>query len=393
MSKIQIPNIKIEDAVKDIKQIGFENWLLATLMVAFLDARKGKLKTHDEHKFEVNYIENLVKLRDAIISKTYEPGSSVSFVVFEPMVREIFAAPFMDRVVHHFLFTLQGKWWDDRLINDSYSCRVGKGTLFAAKRMQKMMRQATAGGSKKAYIIKLDISGYFMSLPRKKIYGRIRWGLDQQFTKYKNNPAGYQLYRTCDFLWRKVLFDDPVKKAHKRGPLENWAPSTLPPKKSLYNQPYGYGIVIGNLTSQLTSNTYLDELDRFVKFKLKYKYYGRYVDDFFIIVDEDHYKKAKQDIAKIEKFLKDELELTLHKKKRHFVNVEKGVEFVGYRIYPNAILPSDRMQKHFKKAVMDVAYGYKDIESIISYLGLMKHMNAKKFLTNVFDDMGWDAEA
>ena len=388
-----MPPANLEEIITDIKRIGFNEWLSHALVAAFKDARKGKLKTHDEHSFEVNWMQNITKLQTSILECTYEPSASVAFVIFEPMIREIFAAPFRDRIVHPFLYNMQAGWWDRRFIYDSYSCREYKGTLFGIKRAQKLMRQASAGGAKEAYIVKLDLKGYFMSLPRTKLYARVRWGLDQQFKDYKNDPAGYRLYRTCDYLWRKILFDDPASKAWRRGSIHNWDPDVLPPEKSLFTQQPGYGIVIGNLTSQLVSNIYLDQLDRFVKFDLGYKYYGRYVDDFFIIVPATEYAKVKTDIKKIEVFLKSELGLTLHTKKRYYQPVEKGMSFLGARVYLNALYPSDRLQKKFHISAEKFAYGYKDVDSIISYLGLMKHLDAHKYLERAFDNMGWDYHA
>lgn len=379
----------MEQAIEDINRLGFSDWLLDVLVVAYLDARKNKRRTYDEHNFEMHWMEDILRLHQQILEKRYRPSASVSFVVFDPMVREIFAAPFVDRVVHHFLYLMQGDWWDRRLIHSSYSCRPGKGTLFAIRDLQKKMRSATEGGTKKAYIIKLDISGYFMSLPRKELYLTIKQGLDKQFAEYKADPAGYRLYRTCDYLWRQILMDDPASKAWKRGCRKHWDPEVLPRRKSLFHQKPGKGIVIGNYTSQLASNIYLDRLDRFVTMELGYKYYGRYVDDFFIIVREEEYEQAKRDVAKIEEFLRDELGLVLHPRKRYFGAVDRGVEFVGGRVYLNAIVPSDRVQQKFRKATMDVAYEYKQVENLIPYLGIMKHMNAEKFVKKVFDDMGW----
>lgn len=381
--------LDIPKALTEIEAEGFNHWLLKNFDQAFLDARKGKRKTRDEHHFELNRFENLKNLRDAVVEKSYHPGSSITFVVFDPMVREIFAAPFRDRVIHHFLYNMQAGWWDSRFIYDSYSCRPGKGTLFGIKRVQEMMRQASKNGQQKAYIIKLDISGYFMSLPRKKLYESVKWGLDQQFKEYKNDPNGYRLYKTCTYLWKKVLFDDPVQKARKRGRLSDWNPEILPAKKSLFAQPPGKGIVIGNQTSQLVSNIYLDKLDRFIKFELGFKYYGRYVDDFIIIVPEKEYLTTKQSVPLIENFLKTELDLELHPKKRYFVPVSHGVEFLGARIYPHCIYPSNRLQKKINRAADGFNRDEKEIDTIISYLGLIKHYNADKFLDKLFDDYGW----
>ena len=200
---------------------------------------------------------------------------------------------------------------------------------------------------------------------------------------------GYQMYKICDFLWRRVLFDDPVSKAWKRGPVVNWSPGVLPPKKSLFGQPPGQGIVIGNLTSQLVSNIYLDQLDRFVFYNLGYKNYGRYVDDFFIMVPEEEYEKLKSDIPRIEYFLNAKLGLTLHKQKRYYQEVKRGMSFLGARVYPHCLYPSDRLQKRFDYAAKELMYGHKNTESIVSYLGIMLHLDSKNLERKIFKKYGW----
>lgn len=382
--------VDLKSEIERVCRDGLRQWLLEELAKAFQEARKEKLNTCDEHSFEEHWIENLVNLRDSILEYRYEPSASVTFVIFDPMVREIFAAPFRDRVVHHFLYNMQAGWWDRRFLYDSYSCRVGKGTLFGVRRAQRFMQKVTDNYTKKAYIVKLDIRGYFMSLPREKLYERVSWGLAKQFGNVLNDRMGYQIYKICDFLWRRILFDDPASKAWRRGPRINWDPKVLPPEKSLFTQPPGQGIVIGNLTSQLVSNIYLDQLDRFIFYDLGYKNYGRYVDDFFIMVPEEDYKKLKNDVPKIEIFLQRELRLTLHRKKRYYQEVQKGMSFLGARVYPHCLYPSDRLQKKFNRAAKEFMYGYRDIESIISYLGIMKHLDAGKLKKDVFDKNGWD---
>lgn len=382
--------IELEKAVEKVKQVGIRQWLLEELTRAFEDARKGKLKTYDEHHFEQNWIKNIILLRDAVVERRYEPSPSVAFVIFKPMVREIFAAPFRDRVIHHFLYNMQAGWWDRRFLYDSYSCRVGKGTLFGIQRAQKMMWRASENFTKEAYVIKLDIRGYFMSLPRQKLYERIKWGLDRQFADVIDDPVGYKIYKICDYLWRMIIFDDPASKAWKRGPRDNWNPAVLPPEKSLFTQEPGYGVVIGNLTSQLVSNIYLGQLDRFIYFDLGYKYYGRYVDDFYIMVPEEQYAQAKEDVAVIEKYLREELGLTMHKKKRYYQNVKKGMSFLGARVYPHCLYPSDRLQKNFRRAALEMTQGFKNIETIVSYMGIMTHLDASNYIRTVFEEMGWD---
>lgn len=382
------PAANLDQIIAEIEKHGMRSWLIGALTRAFQEARRHKLKTFNEHIYEENWSENIIKLADAILEGYYSPSSSISFVIFDPMVREIFAAPFVDRIVHHLLYELQGGWWDHRFIADSYSCRENKGTLYGVLRTQKMMRRATKNFTQEAYVVKLDIRGYFMSLPRVKLYKRVKWGLDQQFKPYAHRSAANDLHGLCCFLWKQVLFDDPVNKSRRRGPLKAW--DSLPPEKSLYTRPFGLGIVIGNLTSQLVSNIYLDQLDRFIKYELGYEFYCRYVDDFILIVTKEQLKQLKKDIKKIKKFLQKELLLTLHPKKLYFQSVYKGVPFLGVRIYPHCLYPSNRIQQKFKKALHDLPSENFKPETLISYLGFLKHMQGDKFVAKTFKKYNLD---
>ena len=380
--------IKINSIIEYIGLHGMRNWFIRALTISFKEARKNKLKTFNEHRYDENWSENIVRLADAVLERYYAPSSSISFVIYDPMIREIFAAPFVDRIIHHFLYRMQGGWWDRRLIPDAYSCREEKGTLYAIQRVQKMMQQASHDFTEEAYVLKLDIRGYFMSLSRGKLLERIKWGLDHQFEPYLNDSIGCELYKLCYFLWRQILLDDPVEKSRRRGTAYDWM--VLPPEKSLYTQAKGRGIVIGNLTSQLVSNVYLDQLDRYIKFDLRTDYYGRYVDDFLRIVNYRDLERAKADTKRIEKFLKDDLDLTLHPKKHYCQSIYKGVPFLGARIYPHCLYPSDRIQAKFKRALAGYRTGRIKDETLISYLGFVEHLDADKYVKRLFDKYGYD---
>ena len=358
------------------------DWLFLCLFDAYIEARKGKRKKPDEHQFELNYVEHLMNLTEDILCRSYHPSPGIAFVTFQPVTREIFAAPFRDRIVHHFLFNACAEWWNRHFIADSFSCREGRGTLYAIERAAMHIRKASCNFTKETYIIKLDIQGYFMSLPRKKLYERVLWGLRRQY------KPGDPVLEICEYLWYQVIFDDPTIDVKKRGWPKNW--ETLPPSKSLFTQPPGKGIVIGNLTSQLVSNIYLDQLDRYITMELKYSHYGRYVDDFFIIVPAEQYEQAKKDVIKIERYLKNELGLVLHPKKRYYQEVHKGMEFVGAKIYPHCMLPSNRLKKNFKEAAIECVKGNKSDNSISSYLGLMKYLDSKKITAEIFSAAGWE---
>lgn len=388
----------------------FEDFLLRELWHAYDCARKGKRKTVDEQRFELNDMENLIFLRDSIIQRRYKPSRGVAFIVRDPVIREIVAAPFRDRVIHHFLYNVCADWWDRRFIIDSYSCRVGKGTLFGQQRLSTHIRRATKNHTRPAFVVKLDIQGYFMSLDHRKLYERICWGLDRQF-RYNPNTVPHvpldnkeyhhrngirchasdrdQLYQVVKFLWHQIIHDDPMKNIIIRGPRSDWR--ELPVSKSLFNQPKGRGIVIGNLTSQLLSNIFLDQLDRYITFDLGYKHYGRYVDDFFIIVPDEQREQLLRDVNAIQKFLERELNLTLHPKKQYRQPVDKGIPFIGTVVYPRFIVPSRRSRrKAFEAAYKLSTRGEGDIDGFVSRMGTTKHINSRRFFKKLFDSFGWE---
>ncbi|MDO5451930.1 MAG: RNA-directed DNA polymerase [Candidatus Saccharibacteria bacterium] len=362
----------------------FDDQLSLALYLSYLEARKGgKRRTYDEHNFEVKLFANLESLRQDILNKTYLPLRSTAHIITHPVIREIFAATFRDRVVHHFLFGSVYDWWDRHFIYDSYSCRIDKGTLFGIMRLDHHIRSVSQDYTRPVYILKMDIKGYFMSLPRKELYRQAIWGLDQQF-KGRTDTREYEILK---FLWRVTIMDDPVKGARKKGSPSDW--SKLPPSKSLFTQPKGIGIVIGNLTSQLLSNIYLDKLDRFITQQLGYKHYGRYVDDFFIVVDESQLHQLKRDIRAIEEYLKL-IGLTAHPTKRSLRNSKYGVSFLGATIKHGRIIPGERLLKSARQAFYQVTAGERDITSVPSYLGHFKHFNSYNIIKEFFDKVGWD---
>ena len=147
--------------------------------------------------------------------------------------------------------------------------------------------------------------------------------------------------------------------------------------------------MIGNLSSQLLSNIYLDLLDRFIVYDLGYKHYGRYVDDFYMIVKEEELEKAKKDVALIEAFLTS-IGLTLHPKKIHIQPVERGTAFLGAVVYPGRIVPGKRIIRNYVKALKAYTNELKDEEVIISYMGMMKHLNSQRTQQRIFEAAGME---
>lgn len=211
------------------------------LYEAFVAARRGKTRTRDEAEFERDVLGRLGVLTDELIEQNYKPSRGVAFVVLMPVVREIFAAKFRDRVIHHFLYNLTAGFIDRQLIDNSYSCRVGKGTDQGIRQMYRQARKVSHNFTEEIVVFKFDILGYFMSLPHKELFAAARRLAIKQFGKDS------QLGQLVIFLWRQIIFDDPIDGVTVLGRREDWA--KVPPSKSLFCQPRGRGIVIGNLTS------------------------------------------------------------------------------------------------------------------------------------------------
>ena len=348
----------------------------------FLMARRGKIDTMDEHRFELGSPEDLKQLTAEVITRNYSPADGKAFITYHPVIREIFAAPFRDRVIHHFLYAVNGFWWDNQFIYDSYSCRMNKGTLFGIKRTQHFMNKATEGGSKEAMIIKLDISGYFMSMPRTVLYRKVLDGLEKQF------PRHGWLYDTCVYLWYEIIFDNPIDGVRLAGNKHNW--DDLPANKSLFNQPDLQGIVIGNLTSQLLSNILLNELDHKMKFKYEIPFYGRYVDDMIMVVPAEDFSRVFRIISNEVPIELAKLGLKLHPQKMYIQSVEKGVPFLGQFVHQYYTTPSKRIKGNYYRTAKEVMMGLKNPDAIISYHGMCKHTSQKKLEAKIFAEMGWE---
>ena len=364
--------------------MNFSEFLLQEFFEAYYKARiGGKRKTEDEHRFEVNDFENLVRLRDAILARTYRPSRGVAFIIHDPVTREVFAAPFPDRIVHHFLFKYADAWWGPRLLPCSYSCRKDKGTLYGIKDLQHKIRRVSQNGKLPTVVIKFDLRGYFMSLPHDKTCRRIIWGLDRQF------PNKGPLYDTLKFLWKQIIFDDPTKDIKIRGRRSDW--DDLPADKSLFTQPKDRGQVIGNLTSQELSNIYLDQLDRFVVIELGYRNYCRYVDDFLVIITAAELPHFLAEVLpKIQQFVEN-LDLTLHPNKLKLIPAEQGVEFLGAKVFHDHIVPGKRIVKNYADALYRLATtGQGKLESITSYDGHLAHYDSHKLIKKLWDGIGWD---
>lgn len=358
-----------------------EAYLFRLLLLSFENAKKDKLGTRDEQRFEANLFQNIYSLRNVIMARNYKPLPSIRFAVDRPTPREIYAANFRDRVVHHLIYMICADWWDEQFVDTSFSCREGKGTLCGVETMYRQMRAVTENYTQKAYLIKLDLKGYFMSIPKDIAYSIVSEGLRRQF------PKGGFLREICDYLWYETIYNDPRENAIVKGSPKVLA--KVPPEKKLGYLGPSCGLPIGNLTSQLVSNTFLNIADQYIVNDLGYSYYGRYVDDFYFMVPEADYEKAKRDVAKIEQFMLAKLGAVVHPKKRIFVEVGKGVEFLGARIYKDCILPSDRYMANLARAVEEWQNGRLERVNLEARIGIVSHFDSYKIIRRELARVGY----
>lgn len=347
--------------------------LYQKLYKAYFSARKNKRNKRSQLCFEWQYEQEIDKLYNEIVHYAYEPSAPNVFVTTHPVVREIFAPQFRDRVVHHLIYNYIYQYLDKKFIYDSYSCRLQKGTSFGVKRAAQFMRRVSENYTKDAYVLKLDIRGYFMQMNRNILHEKINQMLDYEALKITNTERVYLQY-----LIRKVVMHDAARRPRLCASPQEW--KKVPCAKSLFHAPPNCGLPIGSLTSQLFSNVYLNELDHFVKSELKIKYYGRYVDDMLFMHRSKDYLQQVIDSVACELH---KIGLSLHPQKIKLKHYKYGVKFLGRYLLPGRIYLSNRCKKQVKnfqaKFCQDwenaQVYVWQVINPINSYLGILSEHN------------------
>ncbi|MDP7026515.1 MAG: RNA-directed DNA polymerase [Candidatus Marinimicrobia bacterium] len=369
--------------------------ILTDLFQAYFDARRNKRNTINALAFEQHFEEQIFRLFEEIISGNYTPSRSICFIVNQPVKREIFAANFRDRVIHHFIYNYISPIFEGTFINDSYSCRVGKGTHYGIKRIDHFIRSCSQNYSKDCYILKLDIQGYFMSINRRLLSHKVK-----QVLFSKLNHIEFDLSLVLGLIER-TIFNDPTKNCVVKGKKSDW--KYLPKDKSLFTAQQNCGLPIGNLTSQLFGNVYLNDLDHFVKRDLTIKNYGRYVDDFILVHKDQKYLKSL--IPIIRDYLSKELKLTLHEKKIYLQHHSKGVKYLGAVIKPHRIYIANRTKGNFYESIQKQNMIVRDhkptgeeksqfVSRMNSYLGILQHYKTfrmrKRMLFNHLSAWWWN---
>ncbi len=304
-------------------------------MQAYVDARRHKRNRRYQLDFEANLERNLDSLCQELYSRTYRPLASDCFIINDPKKREVFAAAFRDRIVHHLYYNYVHRMFERTFIHDSYSCIKGRGTHYGISRLEGHIRKESQNYSQACFVLKMDIRGYFMHINRFKLLELCLLTIDKMSNhktgKYRNERWFEQVdIDFVKYLTREIVLLDCTINCKIKGIPADW--DGLDGCKSLFSAAPGCGLPIGNLTSQLFSNVYLNVLDQYMKRTLKCRHYGRYVDDFYVVSADSKWLHTL--ICKVRRFLKDVLGLNLHEGKTRIDDVRYGTAFLGAFLKP-----------------------------------------------------------
>jgi retron-type reverse transcriptase len=310
---------------------------LENLLAAWQEFLPGKRRRLDVQVFAVNLMDNIFSLYYDLLYHNYQHGGYEAFNISDPKPRHIHKASVRDRLLHHAIYRILYPFFDRTFIADSYSCRLDKGTHKAINQFRNYFFKVGRNNTRNGWVLKGDIRKFFASINHDVLINILREYIPDE-----------------NIIWL----------------LEKVISSFQPGVESK-------GLPLGNLTSQLFANIYLNKLDQFIKHKIKAAHYIRYADDFVIFHEDKHY--LENIIPKISEFLKFNLKLELHPDKLFLKTVSSGVDFLGWIHFPDhRVLRRAAKRRMFKKIK-----GNFSPESLNSYLGLLSHGNAKKLRLSI----------
>ena len=364
-----------QQCVAGLRNLYMKEWCtLEEVYEAYLDCRKRKRSSKSCSVFETNEMANIHRLWQEILHHTYEIGYSDAFCVTRPKLREVFAAEFRDRIVHHLLVKRTIALFEAHFVQDTYNCRKGKGTDYGVRRMVHFAEKYKDG-----WVLVLDLRGFFMSIDK-----RILAEMLERFLR-----ENYHREDIEDVIWlsRLIVMHRPQDRCIRKGDLTKW--NDLPREKSLFTTMYWLGLAIGNLTSQIDANFYLSPFDYFMAFVLRLEM-GRYVDDFATFSMEKD--KLLLAIPKIREFLWEQLRLTLHPMKVYLQPVRHGFKFCGSVIKPGRVYAGNRtvgnamnMILHYNKLKNKETVAEEFVQRYNSYMGYLVHRNAYAIRWNLWN--------
>lgn len=302
---------------------------LENLFAAWQEFVIGKSNKRDVQTYTLHLSDNIVQLHNDLANKTYQHGVYQAFGISDPKPRQIHKAAVRDRVLHHAIYRVLYPFFDGYFIADSFSCRVNKGTHRAMDRFQAMAYKVSKNHTKTCWVLKCDIKKFFASIDHKILIEIL-----EEYIPDK------------DIV---ILLENVINSFSVHRP--------------------GKGLPLGNLTSQLFCNVYLNEFDQFVKHGLRAKHYIRYADD-FVFLSEDK-KWLTEQIPKISKFLNIKLKLSMHPDKVFIKSFTSGVDFLGWTHFPKYRKLRNATKKRMFRQIQTSAKS----ETLQSYLGLLRYGN------------------
>ncbi|MDD2646871.1 MAG: reverse transcriptase/maturase family protein [Patescibacteria group bacterium] len=330
---------------------------LENLFSAWDEFRQDKKKKSDILKFEFNLEPNIFQLYRDLQNHAYKHGPYTSFFITDPKQRHIHKALVRDRVLHHAVFTVLNPIFEPTFIGHSFSCRINKGAHKAVNCLTKILRATSANHTKPCFILKCDISKFFASVDHDTL-------LEIVSRKIKDDKAMWLIKEIIESFCSNQ--SDLFKKR---------------------------GLPIGNLTSQLFANIYLNEFDQFVKHELQIKKYLRYTDDFIVVANDKKY--LRKILKAMKKLLEQKLFLKIHPKKIIIRKFDQGIDFLGHLLLPYYRLIKTKTKQRIMRKLRGRIKEYKNgiisektlEQSLQSYLGVLSHANTYKlgqYLKNQF---------
>ncbi len=325
---------------------------IESLFIAWSEFRKGKTKRRDVQEFSRHLEKNIFRLQRELVEKKYKHSPYSSFYIHDPKVRHIRKASVKDRLVHQAAYTILTRIYEPRFVNDLYSSRVGKGTHAGVNALTSMTLKVSRNLTQPCWALKCDVSKFYDSVDHAALLDLIRITI--------TDPSAQ---------W---LLTEIVESFHHEGTP-------------------GKGLPIGNLTSQIFTNIYLNELDQFVKQTLRVKYYARFADDLVLLSTGK--KELQNYLPLIKKFLQERLKLQLHPKKVSIRPLHQGVDFLGYVVLPHhRVLRTKTKRRMLRKLDQRLNECFSDLvskeslnQTLQSYLGLISHVNAFELKRDVLN--------
>jgi len=307
---------------------------LDNLLIAWQEFLCGKRNKKDTQEFGRHLMKNIISLHKDLKERAYIHGRYEGFKLSDPKPRDIHKSSVRDRLLHHAIYRILYPYFDKRFIHDSFSCRLGKGTHKANERFKYFTRKVSKNNTRICWILKCDIRKFFANIDH-EILMQI---LDKHIVDR-------------DTVW---LLGRVIESFNTKGRDD-------------------VGLPLGNLTSQLLVNIYMNEFDQFVKHQLKELYYIRYADDFVFMSDS---KSNLEELKlKISTFLENNLKLSLHPDKLFIKTLSSGLDFLGWVHFPKHKVIRTATKKRMFRSLVKKA-GKREI--VQSYLGLLKHGNTEK---------------